>query len=749
MFPFIMTFLIGDLCVQISPTLLNNTLLGCLLLIAIFFCRRSKNYLLIAFFLGFSWTNWYASSEITQKLTSENEEKPILLTGYIASLPIKSPDHTSFMLSTKSYGLIQLNWKKPNHELQVGDKWQLQMMLKKIHSLKNPGSFDIEAWALQKNIGARGNVLVSENNLYLFHDLFYQPIDQIRQKLQILIQKNLPITPSAHWLMALMIGERSNIPQSEWQILQTTGTNHLMAIAGLHIGIIAGGVYFIVNRLWRLSTKLLLWLPVQNASVFASILVALIYSALAGFPLPTQRACIMLIIFSVLFISKKQMNPWYVWSLALGCVLILNPLSALSESFWLSFGTIACIIYGMSGRLAPTGWWWEWGRVQWVISVGLIPLSLLLFQETSLISFVANTIAIPWLAFFVLPFCFLSTILLFISPFLARWLLFIAGKSLAGLWLVLSWFSHYHFSSYSIAMPNYVVFALTLVACLFLLLPKRAPGRWFGILWFMPLLLYQPEKPSPGEVWLTLLDVGQGLSVVVQTASHLLVYDAGPKLKTGVDTGEAIVLPYLHTLGVKEINMLVISHADNDHIGGSAALLNTFSIKQIKTSVPAKLTGSTYCLSGEAWEWDGVRFSFIYPYQDTLNLGNDSSCVLRIEQGVQRILLTGDIEKIAEEHLLQRSKDQLAATILVAPHHGSQTSGLKEFIAAVHPQYVLYAVGYKNRYHFPHASVTTTYQAMKVKQLDTANSGMIQFKLGKKVSTPMQYRLLHPHYWYS
>jgi competence protein ComEC len=353
-------------------------------------------------------------------------------------------------------------------------------------------------------------------------------------------------------------------------VLRNTGTNHLMAIAGLHIGIMAGIAHAVVSYAWRFAPALLLRMPAQIAGACAALFMAVIYSLLAGFSIPTQRACIMLAAFICALLSRRKINAWHAWALALLIVLLVNPLSILTDSFWLSFGTIALIIYGMSGRLAPKGHWWKWGRVQWVIGVGLMPLSLLLYQQTSLVSFLANSIAIPWLGFLILPFCFLSAILLLIAPNMAALSLYFADKSLAVLWFVLTWFSQLNFAVWMQVIPNNFVLFTTVVAFLLLLLPSGMPGRWLGVFWLLPLLLYQSEKPKIGEIWATVLDVGQGLSVVVQTHSHMLVYDAGPKMN-GVDAGENIVLPYLRTLLTKKIDMLVISHGDNDHIGGGCA----------------------------------------------------------------------------------------------------------------------------------------------------------------------------------
>jgi competence protein ComEC len=770
MFLFVIAFLFGDLYLQLFSTLPSN-MIGYSTVIVSFLCWiRLKKYgkyyhLPFAFMVGFAWSLWYANSQLAWSLPDEAEGKPVRVIGYIASLPVTDSAQTSFMFSLeklqyqgtlkKAKTSIRLSWRRESTEfnyqpVKVGDKWQFLVRLKRIHSTQNPGSFDFEAWAFQKGLRASGYILSGKDTILLSHDRYRYPIDQFRQVLQEKIKSHLPSSKTAPWLMALMIGERNGIAKEDWEVLRNTGTNHLMAIAGLHIGMMAGFAHTLVSWLWRRSSFLALKFPAPLAGSCAALITAMLYSALAGFSIPTQRACIMLTVFILALLLRRKINAWHSWSLAMLLVLFINPLCVLTESFWLSFGTIALIIYGMSGRLASTGWWWKWGRVQWVIGIGLIPLTLTLFQECSFISFIANSIAIPWLGFFILPFCFLSTIFLLIFPSLGGVLLSIADKSLAALWVLLTWFSQLHFSAWHQVIPTFGILIISVIGFLFLLLPAGFPGKWLGLLWLIPLILYKPERPISGDFWMTLLDVGQGLSVIVQTKEHTLVYDTGPTFNANFDMGERVVLPYLRTTGVNQIDMLIISHGDNDHLGGAQILLASLPILSIKTSVPDRLPRADYCYAGYSWQWDGVNFSFIYPAQNDLDLGNDSSCVLSIDNGSQRVLLTGDIEKYAENNIVMRSPMSLSSSILIAPHHGSKTSSTRKFVAAVHPQFVLYATGYRNRYHFPHQRVVTVYEEIHAEQFNTVNTGAIQFKLTKEntISPPVLYRVMNKRYWY-
>ncbi len=385
-----------------------------------------------------------------------------------------------------------------------------------------------------------------------------------------------------------------------------------------------------------------------------------------------------------------------------------------------------------------------------MIAVGLIPLGIWLFQQFSLISFIANSIAIPWIGFLIVPLTLLGCFVLIFSANGGGCILLLADKLLAILWHILTYFSHLSWANHYLMIPNTWVLLSACAGMVILLLPSGFQGKWFGFIGLLPLIFYQYPVPKSGEVWFSLLDVGQGLSAIIQTRNHVLVFDTGPKLGSNYDMGESVVAPFLRSIGIKKIDMLIISHPDNDHIGGAKSLFHYFTILKTKTSTPDRLLPypSTYCLGGESFQWDEVNFTFLYPTPDNLNSDNDSSCVLLITNKMQKsILLTGDIEKIAEKYLIEKNAKNLSADILVAPHHGSKTSAVSEFVLDVHPRYVLFPVGYRNRYHFPHKSVIEKYQQIHASLFSTDTSGTIQFDLAENISAPTQYRLEKQRYW--
>ncbi|HSW69272.1 MAG TPA: DNA internalization-related competence protein ComEC/Rec2 [Gammaproteobacteria bacterium] len=723
-----------------------------------FFLVKKYFYLryLAAVLFGFFWGLWYVHALFSWNLPVDLEGKPILIKGYISSIPSISDNRATFLFSLKTiqdhpaHAIIKLSSQNILENLRAGDKWQWQVKLKRIHGLMNPGGFDYESFALQAGIRANGYVLKSSNNRLLESHWYHDFFNRLRQKLKNKIEMILPKSDTSPWIIALALGERENISEDKWEVLRNTGTNHLMAIAGLHIGFMASFIFFVTSFFWRQIPKLTLMIPAQFAGGFFALAMAILYSALAGFSIPTQRACFMLSAALIMLVTRRTILSWQGWCIALLAVLIVNPLCVLTTSFWLSFISVALIIYGVSGRLHEKNVWWKSGRVQFVIVLGLIPLSIGLFQQFSLVSFLANSIAIPWVGFVIVPLTLFGCFILIFSVKAGGFILLLADKLLAILWKILSWFSHLSWASWYIMIPDTGVLLLACVGMIIILLPKGFSGKFFGIFWLFPLIFYHYPAPQKGNVWFTLLDVGQGLSAVLQTKNHILVFDAGGKFGANYDMGESVVSPFLRSIGAKKIDMLVVSHPDNDHLGGAKTLFHYFPILNARSSTPDRLLpfSSQYCLRGESWQWDNVNFKFLYPPPENLNLDNNSSCVLLItDQAHHHILLTGDIEKFAEKYLTEHDGKNLSADIIVAPHHGSKTSAMSEFVDDINPRYVLFPVGYLNRYHFPHASVVKKYQQINANLLETDKSGAVQIKFSKDTLLLSEYRRDHYRYW--
>jgi competence protein ComEC len=759
-----LSFLFGMLSLNFFKALgiainvaISVAVISILLLIGTWFFKPYRKIILylLTFLFGFSWMvfNAYSHFQTGKLLYSGNEGKKITVSGYISSLPERQLNHTRFEFRLLSNQRIRLSWSDAPKNLVIGEFLRLEIKLKKPYSLMNKNSFDHERWLFQQGIHAVAYVLPKnqEQRLEKAHWLYSKY--RLRQILQEGIEKNLEGRSLSGMISGLTVGVRTHITPEQWQVMQATGTNHLMAISGLHIGFIASLIFFMVSWLWRRSSRLPLFIPAPQIAAIGALISGLMYSALAGFSLPTQRAVIMVAAFLLTTCFRKQLPAWQSWCLALLIILIFDPLAILSDSFWLSFGAVAVILYGMGGRLSTPGAWWKWGRTQWVVGLGLVPLTLLFFNQVSIIGLLANTIAIPWVGFIVLPISLLGSAFLVPWPQFGGFFLRFAETTLNMLWAILEWLATLPYMQFHTSIHNKWLLFAAMIGVFLLLAPRGIPGRYLGGFWILPLLLASPPQPKTGELWMTLLDVGQGLSLVIRTPNHVLVYDTGMRYGPDFDMGKAVIIPFLKSEGLKTIDRLVISHGDMDHIGGAKSLLKEFTVKAISSSVPEEF--STYqsqlCQAGQRWVWDGVIFEFLYPPKNyTKKRINDDSCVLRITHGRHRILLPGDIERAGEQYVLQNlSLDELKADILVVPHHGSRTSSTPAFVKAVNPEYALFAVGYRNRYRHPNLGVVERYKNSNSKIYFTSDSGAISFiiKDNEAINFPMQYRLDQGYYW--
>ncbi|MBL4647949.1 MAG: DNA internalization-related competence protein ComEC/Rec2 [Gammaproteobacteria bacterium] len=714
--------------------------------------------------LAFILLLWHCQSVLQWTLPKPLEGKTITVIGNIASIPEAKQRGVSFLFHVQRFNhqaintRVMLRWySKKNQRLQfsIGDRWQLQVRLKRPHSLENPGSFDYARGLFQKGIRATGYLVIGHNTYRHASHWYVYPIGRIRQAMQANITRLLKNKPLTGIIIALTIGEKNGITPSQWQILQNTGTSHLVAISGLHIGLIASVVFFLLRFVWRQFTYLSLRFAAPRAAAIASIIGALGYSALAGFSIPTQRAFVMVAVFMAMIVFRRQLISWQAFSMALLMVLLLQPLSVLSMGFWLSFTAVAVLIYALAARVRLKGFYWKIIRPQYAVVVGLLPLTLLFFHQASLVSPIANVIAIPWVSFVTVPLSLLGALLSLVLPSLAYYFLAAAQLSLYYIWQLLTYLTGHPLFIWQHAVNSGWLLIFIVAGVALLLAPRGIPGRWLGIVCFLPLFWQTPSAPRNGVVWLTLLDVGQGLSAVVQTQHHVLVFDTGAKYSDSFDMGKAVVVPYLLYRGIHQVSMLMISHGDNDHIGGAHSLISQLTVQQIKTSVPRrfKKIKATYCLAGQHWQWDGVLFNVLYPSRHFMNdktlSKNDLSCVLRISVGNTHILLTGDIEAAAERYLVTHQAAQLRANILIAPHHGSRTSSTQAFIRAVQPDDVLFPVGYRNRFHFPNWRIVKRYRAIEVQQYNTASDGAISFVLSAQqpIAKPILFRKIACHIW--
>lgn len=711
------------------------------------------------FICGFLWALYRADIILDQQLPLDLEGKDLVVEGTIEGLPRQSFHRQQLVFKVDSIEnsdrkisasyLFRLNWYNDSPEVISGERWKLTVRVKRPNGFMNPGGRDYEASLFQQKINATGYVKVGKK-LERDPSTLLQKIHQWRGA----IYHDLKLSqPDLNGIIpALGLGVRDDLSQDMWKVLTSTGTIHLTAISGLHIGLIAGLAFFVGRWLWTLPIITLHWLPATKMGAIFAIIAAVLYAALAGFSIPTQRALIMVIVIMICLLSNRQLSRFDIFSIALLSVLLFSPASVISPGFWLSFTAVAIIFYTLSGRTGATGFWHVSMKVHFMLALGLSPLLLLFFGQNPLLGPLANIIAVPVIGLLITPLVLLTILALSVFKPAGDVLLKLTDFLIDSFWPFLEWIAELPYTSLQGTMPSTGLFILSLLGITILLMPRGLPGRFLAGAFFLPILFFQTESPDYGEYDFVLLDVGQGLSAVIQTKEHILIYDTGPKFSSDFDTGKAVVLPYLKSIGISRVNKVIISHGDNDHRGGYQSVVNEIEIGETLTSVPEKLSGDNVllCDSGKYWEWDGVTFEILHPdknYYQTGRKGNNRSCVLRIDNGYGSVLLTGDIETAAESVLISDKNVNLDVDILVAPHHGSKTSSTSAFISAASPEYVLFPVGYQNRFHFPNEKVVRRYKQNNIKRLDTAKAGAIHFHIGKQISVPDLYRQDYGHFW--
>ena len=550
----------------------------------------------------------------------------------------------------------------------------------------------------------------------------------------------LPETPARGLFIALTLGDTSEISSDDWNLFRVTGTTHLVAISGFNIAIVSGIAFFIIRWLWCLCPPLLLRLPAQKAAMLGATLFAFIYALLAGWEPPVQRAFLMLAFVSAAAWTGRLSLPSRVLALAWFVVLILDPLAVLSPGLWLSFGAVAAIFYVMMNRLQSPKLLVSLVMMQLMLSLVLAPLTVWYFHGVSWFAPVLNLFAVPLFSL-ITPVLLLAILLAAITPAWGVPMMMWCAQALTWLHDGLNWLALNLPQPWVPASAPTAALALALIGALLMFAPRGLPVRVLGLLCFMPLLFPSSRAPKSGFD-LIALDVGQGLSVVVRTANHTMVYDTGPAFDEGFDAGSAIVAPFLLDQGLRHIDKMVISHADNDHSGGANAVRRLIAVDKELGALTA-----TPCRDGQKWQWDGVSFEMLHPDNAEWS-SNNGGCVLRIEAGPYAALLPADIEKKAEYRLLSDKLASLQADVLLAPHHGSRTSSSEDFIDAIQPQWVIHSAAWHSQFRHPTPSVVARYAKADAQQAVTGLRGAVSLHIDEHgVSTPQFAREQQVHFW--
>ncbi|HEX7812598.1 MAG TPA: DNA internalization-related competence protein ComEC/Rec2, partial [Burkholderiales bacterium] len=716
---------------------------------------------------GFFWSAATASWKLGDALDRAWEGRDVELRGVVAEMTQPSERGVRFRFDVEQVyslgaivpGHLSLVWYHDDRgeaapDLRPGQRWRLVARLRRPHGTANPDGFDFEAWMLERGIRATGYV-VAKSEPQLLSPVVHRPgywLERLRESIRTELLAALADRPYAGVIVALVIGDQRAIPPAQWQVFTRTGVNHLMSISGLHITMVASLAFVLVLRVWRRSSALATRLPALRAAAVAGFLAAAGYAALTGFAVPAQRTVCMLAVVAVALWLGWAMRPLAVLAAAAAVTVAVDPMAVNSPGFWLSFGAVAVIMLAGGGRLGRANWLDAWMRTQWAVTLALIPLLLAMFQQVSLISPLANAVAIPLVSLVVVPFSLLAAAI----PFD---LIALGAHSVMTLCMAyLQWLNALPEAVWQQHAPPDWAMLLAGVGALWILLPKGMPARWVGALLFLPLFLATPAAPRPGELWLTVLDVGQGLAVVARTSGHAVLYDTGPAYSDDIDAGERIVVPYMRAAGVRRLDGLIVSHGDLDHSGGALSVLRAMPVDWFASSLSplhpisrAAGRGSRRCAEGQHWDWDGVRFEILYPdaasYNDDQRKDNDRSCVLRIVSPHGSVLLPADIERAGERALLRSRGADLSTDVLVVPHHGSRTSSTPEFVGAVSPRLAIFAMGYRNRFGHPHPAVVAEYRRRGVNMLRTDMAGAVSVKMTAEGVLVQNWREMERRYW--
>lgn len=665
--------------------------------------------------------------------------------------------------------------------LMAGERWRLLIRLRRPHATVNPGLFDAELRLLQEGIAGLGYVRSARGDADLNRRIDVQghPFDiaAIRDRTRQALRQ---VTASASsdlsaLVVALAVGDQAALGPQAWEIFNRTGVAHLMSISGLHITMLAGLALAASRRVLRIpgpwTTAILMHCDAARLSWGFALFTAFAYSMLAGWGIPAQRTCWMLAACALAVNTGRSGRMRDVLLFAAAVVTISDPWAPLAPGFWLSFFAVGAIVWHASTQHRPVKttqqvsgqglvrrwrqqglrWLSEAAASQWAVTIALLPLSAWFFASASVIGPLANALAIPVVSFLITPAALLMAVLAPIWPWAARRLADLIDPVVQVLMSLLSDLASPSWAALVMGSPPLYVTVLASLAALILIAPLRWPGRYL-VLPVILAVLYRPvERPTEGSVHMTVLDIGQGMAVLIETAEGRLLYDTGPAFGHRSDAGSRVLVPYLQSKGISKLEALVISHADIDHAGGAVSVLKSISVSRVLSSldassrVLASQSQPESCHFGLGWVWSGVRFDFLHPQQAEAPSGrksstNSRSCVLRVSTGAGSILLTGDIEAREERLLLSKlAADQLRADILLAPHHGSATSSTAPFIEAVAPRWVIAQVGYRNRFRHPAAAVVRRYESAGATLLRSDHTGAVEIRL--RPGTPPSVRI--------
>lgn len=728
--------------------------------------------------LGFGATGLRAAAFLGDALDPAMEGRDVLVTGVVAAMPQRNDAGLRFRLDVEVAqhanqpvrlpSSIYLGWysgvfggggagmplelQRQPASLVAGERWRFSVRLKAPHGNRNPHGFDYELWLWEQGLQATGYVRTGPKDPapQRLVQTGWHGVERSRQHLRDLIFERFSERRYAGLIAALVVGDQNAIDRADWDIFRATGVAHLMSISGLHITMFAWVAALLVGWLWRRSERLCLWVAAPGAALVGGALLAAAYALFSGWGVPAQRTVLMLATMGLLRLSGKRW-PWpHVWLLACAVVVAVDPWALLQAGFWLSFVAVGVLFAADSGakntdKTGANGHIYSMFREQWVITLALAPLTLLLFGQVSVVGLVANALAIPWVTLVITPLAMLGA--------LASPLWDLASLAIAALASYLQFLAALPFATVSVAQAPLWAGAFGVLGGIVLAMQLPWRLRLTGLPLMLPIVLWQAPRPIDGQFEVLAADIGQGNAVIVRTATHALVYDAGPRFSRESDAGHRVLVPLLRALDVP-VDRVVLSHRDMDHVGGALAVLAMQPKAELLSSIEddnelQAVRKATRCVAGQHWRWDGVDFDVLHPLAADYDAGNKSnamSCTLRISNGTSSALLAGDIERPQEDLLVAR-QGNLKSDLLLVPHHGSKTSSSAAFLEAVQPQIALVQSGYRNRYGHPAEPVLVRYAERQIQIVDSPHCGAAIWQSTRPKDIQCQ-RTVSLRYWH-
>ncbi len=667
-----------------------------------------------------------------------------LATGADANGPLRPPstvalgwyaENTGLWGRTAQGGSMPAESPRPPAALHAGERWRMTVRLKAPHGNLNPHGFDYELWLWEQGVQATGYVRTGARDAPPEHigSTWLHPVERARESVRDAVFERIADRRLAGVIAALVTGDQSAIDRADWDIFRATGVAHLMSISGLHITMFAWLAAALVAALWRRSARCMLWWPAPHAALVGGVLLAGLYALFSGWGVPAQRTVCMLATVGLLRLTGRRWPAPHLWMTACALVVAFDPWALMQAGFWLSFVAVGVLFAtdagtGREGRPGMAARLRGLLREQWVVTVALAPLTLLLFQQVSLVGLAANAIAIPWVTLVVTPLAMLGA--------LAHPLWDVAARAVQALAWLLQVLAGLPFATVSTGAPPGWMAACGVAGGVLLAMRLPPSVRALGLPLLLPVLLWQPPRPPTGEFEVLAADIGQGNAVLVRTANHSLLYDTGPRYSLESDAGHRVLVPLLRALD-ERLDTLVLSHRDADHTGGAAAVLAMQPQAHLRSSIEAThplqaLRPSQRCAAGQQWTWDGIHFEFLHPVSadyETADKPNAVSCVLRIDSGRASVPLAGDIERDQESALVARGTLQ-AVDLLLVPHHGSKTSSSASLLGALKPRIAIVQAGYRNRFGHPAPEVVQRYRERGITLLDSSHCGAMQWHSG-------------------